>query len=61
MAVLEMLTRNTTESHHSVFHGHTCPGFLPEASSFMVQDGARKQLEPDQSAFLRLEESTIIP
>lgn len=56
MAVLEMLTRNPTASHHHVFHGTTCPGFLPEASSFMVQNRARKQLEPNL-----YEESTIIP
>lgn len=56
MAVLEMLTTNITESHYSVFHGNTCPRFLPKASSFMVQDGARKQLEPDL-----LEKGTIIP
>lgn len=47
MAVLEMLTRGLTVSHHSVFHDTTCPGFLPESSSLMLQDGARKQPEPD--------------
>lgn len=56
MAILEMLTRGLTVSHHHVSHGTTCPGFLTESSSLMVQDGARKQPESDLQG-----ESALIP
>lgn len=40
-----MFTRALTCIHHRVFHSTSRPGFFPESSSLVLQDGVRKQGE----------------